>query len=140
MYKLDRVNHNQKKENDASRTLPTFYDPFDYDNVFDGMLSDFGLDESGLHETDKDYILSLDVGPVDKKGVNISTKDSTITLKIEESGKNYHQSYIRSFTLNGADIKKATAHLKDGILTVTIPRTQPVTHADEEIPVKADKE
>lgn len=90
-----------------------------------------------IYEGDKEITLKAELPGMKKKDVHVEINDGVITLrgerKIEKEDKteNYHRiergygSFHRSFTLPGTvERDKVKAHYKDGILKVTLPRTE----------------
>jgi HSP20 family protein len=90
-----------------------------------------------VKETAEAYVLSAELPGLEKKDIHITLEDSVLTLAGErrfekEADKdNYHRieraygSFTRSFTLGGGvDGEKVQAAFKDGVLTVTVPKTE----------------
>lgn len=83
------------------------------------------------------YVLSFDLPGVKKEHVKVEADNDQLTIraerkeeKKEESKKKhlsevYYGSYVRTFTLPGPiDEKKIDAKFDNGVLTVTIPKTE----------------
>jgi HSP20 family protein len=80
--------------------------------------------------------LILDLPGVSDKGLNLEVKDNTLSIhgRVDErsspkgrlSYQEYRQGdYRRVFTLaDGLDVNKIEAVLKDGILTITLPKSE----------------
>ena len=90
-----------------------------------------------VSETDRHYLLSLDLPGVRKEEVNIETKNSQLIIsgqrkretKESEQGKlskeRYFGSFMRSFTLpSDIDPTKVEAHFENGVLQIALPKTQ----------------
>ena len=115
----------------------------------EGLLSRFWEDEpdgwfSGalkpsvdLSETDKTVEVRMDLPGVKPKEIDIQINNNLLTVsgerkeEKEEKGKTYHRverrtgSFSRSFTLPCAVAEdEVAAEYKDGILTITLPKTE----------------
>ncbi|MCK7484510.1 MAG: Hsp20/alpha crystallin family protein [Bacillus subtilis] len=90
-----------------------------------------------LNETNGNYQLKAELPGVNKDDIDIEITEENITLKAETSrekekkeGNIYtselrYGKFLRTIHLpSKIDNNKATAELKDGILTVTMPKTQ----------------
>lgn len=87
------------------------------------------------YQTEDAYIIKAPIAGVKKEDLEVTFTDNVVSIKgsrkVEEEVKKEHYlaqecywgSFSRSFQLpEGADTEKATASLKHGILTVTIPK------------------
>lgn len=92
-----------------------------------------------VQETDDAYLLEAELPGLNKDDVNVSFEDGVLTLtgerKFEEETeeKNYRRierrygTFSRSFNLGRhIDSDKVEATFKDGLLTVTVPKTEAV--------------
>jgi HSP20 family protein len=102
-----------------------------------------------VSETKDSVVIKAEIPGMTKDDVKISIQDNTITLKgekkqeKEEKDANYHRiersygSFCRSFTLPTAvKADKIKATYKDGILNVTLPKTEEVK--PKEIPISIE--
>jgi len=82
--------------------------------------------KSQTHETDTVYHYMVDLPNVTRDMVGLTFRNGTIILRVQEAGTsdNYAHTIRRTFTLpvytDGAGI---TAELKNGLLTINIPKT-----------------
>jgi HSP20 family protein len=108
------------------------------------MLEDFGaapapLPAADLYETERELIVELDVPGFDEKELALEVSDHTLIVKgervkeKEEKDKTFHlherleRHFERSFTLPAdADVEKAKAVFKTGVLEVHVPRIERV--------------
>lgn len=103
-----------------------------------------------IHEGDKAIAIKAELPGIKKDDVHIDVHDGVITLKgerkfeKEDNKENYHRiersygSFFRSFTLpSTVDVEKINATYKDGILEVTIPKTEEAK--PKSIPVEVNK-
>lgn len=90
-----------------------------------------------ISETDKEFSIKAEIPDVNKEDVKVSVDDGVLTItgekkqEKEEKGKKFHRveryygSFSRSFTLpENIDEKKIAASFKDGMLNLSIPKTQ----------------
>lgn len=99
-------------------------------------------------ETDGAYKIALEMPGLDENAVSVSLREDVLTISAEkteemkEEGENRHiaeRSYgfcTRSFRLPAdADAGAIAAILKNGVLTITVPRAAPAKEATRTIPV-----
>lgn len=102
-----------------------------------------------LSETKENLIVKIEVPAMDPKDIEISLQENLLTIKgekrqeREEKEERYHRveraygAFLRSVRLPVAvDASKVTATFKNGLLTVTLPKTP--TSKGTTIPVKAE--
>ena len=90
-----------------------------------------------IQETDKEYLVKVEIPEVKKEDVKITVEEGVLTLQgerkmeKEEKGKRYHRterfygSFFRSFTLPvDADETMIHADFKDGMLYVHMPKSE----------------
>lgn len=90
-----------------------------------------------VSETDNEYVVKAELPEVKKEDVKITMEDGVLTLtgerkqEKEEKGKRYHRiersygSFMRSFELpDNVDTSKAKAEFKDGMLTLSLPKSE----------------
>ena len=90
-----------------------------------------------IEEKDNEIVLKADIPGVNQKDLEVRLENGTLTLKgerkfeKEDKQKGYHRiergygSFVRSFALPTAvDADKVQAHYHDGVLTVTLPKTE----------------
>lgn len=85
------------------------------------------LPAADIIDSEKEAVISLEVPGANAKTVSVEVKDQI--LKVEaKSSLTYHGMpliYKRSFQLSDAiDVEKITARTQDGILTVTLPKSE----------------
>ena len=117
-------------------------------DFFDSFFDDFRLpqmrDEDrawmpvfDMSETDKELVLKVEVPGMDSKDINLTLSDGCLTISGEkkheekEEKEHYHRTERRygAFCRNVAlpanvDPDKIDATYKDGVLTVTLPKTE----------------
>jgi HSP20 family protein len=95
---------------------------------------------------DRDIMVKAELPGVDKKDVNLSLTDHTLTIRAETSKEekqeeeNYYRreisrgSFSRSVMLpETVDIDKASASFKDGILEIVLPKIEPAKRRSIEV-------
>jgi HSP20 family protein len=110
-----------------------------------------GGPRTDIAETDSALEVSVELPGLDRKEVDVSLTDTALTIKgqkkseREESKKGYHVSersygsFYRSIPLpSGVDTDKGSAEFKNGVLTVTLPKTQEALSRVKKIEVKAN--
>jgi len=94
--------------------------------------------QADFEETERDYVVSLDVPGLKKEDLKIDIRDNLLTVSGErkdfrESGKgrNYRServqgSFTRSFMLpNAVRADQATAQCSEGVLKIVVPKAEP---------------
>jgi HSP20 family protein len=90
-----------------------------------------------ISETDTEYTITGELPGVNKNDVSITVQNGMLTIQgerrheTEEKGKKYHRveccygSFMRSFRVpDDADEEKVKAEFKDGMLNVTMPKSE----------------
>jgi HSP20 family protein len=102
-----------------------------------------------IYETEKDIVIKAELPEVDKKDVVVSLENNLLSIrgerKFNEETKrdNYHRverrygQFIRTFTLpTYIQAGKIVAEFKDGVLNITLPKTEEVKPKLIEVKVK----
>lgn len=117
-------------------TREFFKAPFD---IFDAFLEDFAYPTVSWRNQDKQtllidleeekdkYILTSELPGVEQEQVILEVKDNHLTLKVERTIKGQTIKMDRSLKVTDGDLSNADAVLKNGILTVTIPKIKTET-------------
>lgn len=122
------------------------FNPSFANDLFDVFDRDPGISPAGytapkvdVRETDKAYVMDVDLPGVTEKDVEINLKDRVLTIASvqeadrEDKKKEGKEEYIirerrtacfsRKFTLpEDIETEKVSAEFKNGVLTITIPR------------------
>lgn len=113
-------------------------DPFGGLFSFPAWIDDFtnlsASSQRGLkvHETDADIVVEAVVAGIPARDVDINIEDGVLTIKAERSEKTkkkglYKSSsyqYYYTCALSGGAWDKADADFEDGVVTITIPKTE----------------
>ncbi|MCK5379986.1 MAG: Hsp20/alpha crystallin family protein, partial [Candidatus Latescibacteria bacterium] len=102
-----------------------------------------------ISETNGDLVVAADLPGLNRDDVSIRIEDNVLTLKGEKKkeeereGTNFYRvercggNFTRSFALpNTVDANKVKATFKDGVLTVTLPKTEEAK--GKEIPIAVE--
>ena len=148
--KRDEDNPIFSLQRDVNRIFEEFWKRFDQPFGAIGRW-DSGDPRMDVAETDSALEVSVELPGLDRNEVDVSLTDSALTIKgekksqREESKKGYHLSershgsFYRSIPLpSGVDRDKASAEFKNGVLTVTLPKTQEAQSNVKKIEVKAN--
>ncbi len=101
-------------------------------------------------EKDKEYQLRVEAAGMKKSDFSVSVKDGVLTItgekqtEADDDSDNYahrescYGRFSRSFRLpdDVLNEKKVAAKYKDGVLTISLPRTKPVEIAGIEVEIK----
>lgn len=90
-----------------------------------------------IEETDNEFIVRMDLPGMNKKDIHVSVDNNVLTIRgerrreREDKDRNYYCAerfygqFQRSFTLpTDIDENKIHAEYKDGVLTITLPKTE----------------
>ena len=135
-----------------TRSLMTDFDRI-FDSIFTNDLARLSLPQSWMpavdvNETETEFLLSADMPGLDKKDVSVDIHDGVITIKgertidNEKSNDDYRirerqlGSFNRSFRLpDNVNEVNVTAKFKNGVLTITLPKTKEVIPEGRQIKI-----
>ncbi len=104
-----------------------------------------------ISETEEGYLVEMDVPGIPKENIKISVKDNQLTItgerksekKEEDKDRTYHRieryygKFQRTIALpNEIDIEKIKADYKDGVLKITLPRSEKSKPKEIKIDIK----
>lgn len=147
------INKYSPQEEGGSIMQLTKWDPFrEMEDMFDRYTRSLSLPRRGsqevmatgdwaprvdIVETDKAFNIKAEIPEVKKEDVKVTVDNGVLTIKgerkqeKEDKSKKFHRierffgSFTRSFTLpDNVDENKIDASFKDGMLTLTIPKTE----------------
>jgi HSP20 family protein len=103
-----------------------------------------------IYETENELVLRADLPDVDQKDIDVRVENQTLTLAGErrfeqqDGGKGYHRiernygRFVRSFAVpNTFDVENIQAELRNGVLTVTLPKKEAAKPRQIKIELKA---
>lgn len=125
-----------------NRPISTFFS----DAGFTGKAFNVDVKDNGSN-----YELKAELPGVSKENINLSYKDNYLTISTcqedsheekDEQGsyirrERYSGSMSRSFYIDNVDETNCQAEFKDGILTVTLPKTAAKDESPKQIPIKS---
>ena len=117
-----------------------------FDEAHDGSL----IAKLDVSETPEAVQVVADLPGMKEKDIDITLNDNALTIKghresgSEEKKKNYHRversygEFTRRIVLPAeVDPARVDAQLKDGVLTITLQKTQKAIETEKKIPIKA---
>ena len=102
-----------------------------------------------ISETDDEFVIKAEIPDISKEDVKVTVENGVLTFRgerkqeKEEKGKKFHRieryygCFCRSFSLpDNVDESKIDASFKDGMLELTIPKTEAKKPKSIEVAVK----
>lgn len=130
----------------TSGLWPSLYDPF---RAMSDRLSEWTAPASEASTNDNSYTIALELPGVDEGDIDVSIDGGVVSVKgekktsREEKGETWffserqYGSFSRSFRLPpDADAAKVEADLKDGVLTISVPKTGPEADQAKKVAIK----
>lgn len=114
---------------DPHEVVESFFNDFFYPNFYQPQHM-----KADIREDEKQYVVEVEMPGVNKEQVNIELRDDRLTVsvvqneEIKEETSNYIRrerrsgSMSRTFLVEDVDEEKVSARLKDGILSITLPK------------------
>ena len=139
MFELAPFNrrNNRVARRDDIWDLRGLIDDFFNDSVFPAFFSGGpGMMRTDIRETDKEYVVEVELPGVNKEDIKLDLKDDMLTISVErkeevnEEKEKYvrrerkYGSYSRSFYVDGIRNEGVKAKYADGILTVNLPKEE----------------
>jgi len=133
-------------EKTQSGLWPSLYDPF---RNWGTRLAEFLSPASDAKLTEDKYHITMELPGVEEKDIELTVHDGVVTVKgekkteREETGDTWffserqYGSFSRAFRLPpDADEGKVEADLKDGVLTIVVPKSEPAAKAAKKVEIK----
>ena len=102
-----------------------------------------------IKETEREYVLSGEFSGLEAKDINIEAKDNAITFSGEKRSENerkegerahierYYGSFSRTINFDvEIDEDNISANMKNGVLTVTVPKSEKIIKGAKKISIK----
>jgi len=133
----------------GSWRLPSPRSLFDVEPFWRGEMSWGKIPAVDFVDTEKAYEVTAELPGMDEKNVEVKLANGVLTIKgekkeeKEEKKKDFHLSerrygsFQRSFTVpDGVDSEKIEATFKDGVLTVSLPKTPQAQKKETQIAIR----
>lgn len=133
------------EKSSASGFWPSLYDPF---RLAGSRLADWLAPASEASQGDDGYRISMELPGVSEDDIHLSVEDGVVQItgekkaSREEKGETWYfserqfGSFSRSFRLPAdADPAGVKAQMKDGVLTVTIPKRPAAAATAKRVPI-----
>mgnify|MGYP005848602357 CR=1 FL=1 len=124
---------------------PSFYEPFRHLGT---RMAEWLSPASDAKGSDIGYTITMELPGVAEKDIDISIHDGVVTVKGEKSAEREEKddtwffserqygAFSRTFRLpNDADADNIQAEMKDGVLTLGVPRMAPTAPEARKIPI-----
>ena len=131
----------------TSGLWPSLADPF---RNFGSRLAEWVAPASEASGNDNSYHISIELPGVEEKDITLSAENGVVSLKgekkteREEKGETWffserqYGSFSRSFRLPpDADEDKVKADLKNGVLTITVPKMREEPKSNRQVKINA---
>ena len=105
--------------------------------------------KTDIEETDKEYILSVELPGMKKENVSVTFNDDELTIRVkkeEKTKEDKDKSYIckertsidmtRSYYLENADENNITAKMENGILTLNVGKQKDISNPKKVINIE----
>lgn len=114
---------------DPQEVMESFFNDFFFPNFYQPHYM-----KADIRETEKEYVVEVEMPGVNKEQVNIELRDDRLTVsvnqneEIKEETSNYVRrerrsgSMSRTFIVEDVDEEKVSAQLKDGVLSIILPK------------------
>ncbi|MDQ2090779.1 Hsp20/alpha crystallin family protein [Marimonas arenosa] len=125
---------------------PSLYEPF---RNFGERVADWLAPASDASSDDKAYRITMELPGVEEKDIDVTVNSGVVSVKGEKSSEKEEKgetwyfserqygSFSRSFRLpEDAVGEKVEAHLKDGVLTITVPKKAPEEPPSTKVKIK----
>ncbi len=136
---FDLVPFGKRREDAFGQLMKSFSDVFNNDDLFAPIKSSTLSFKTDIRETENAYRVEAELPGFTKENVNIDYAAPYLTIKAvhqEETGTEDHEKgqyvrkerrygeYVRRFYVEDIDADQIDASLKDGLLTLNIPKRQ----------------
>lgn len=110
------------------------------DDAFDSFFRPFYVDsessfmKTDIKETDKEYVLDVEMPGFDKKDINLKFESGYITISAKKDQSEENSRYIRreravscsrSYYMGDVDETQIKAKYENGVLSVSVPKDKP---------------
>lgn len=111
-----------------------------FDDAFDSFFRPFYMDseatfmKTDIKETDKNYVMDVEMPGLDKKDISLKFESGYVTISAKKEERETEGKYLRreratsfsrSYYMGDVDEKQIKAKYENGVLTVTVPKDRP---------------
>ena len=111
-----------------------------FDQAFESLFRPFYVDsdstfmKTDIKETDKNYLMDVEMPGFDKKDISLKFESGYVTISAKKEAGDNDSRYLRreravscsrSYYMGDVDEKQIKAKYENGVLTVTIPKEKP---------------
>ena len=111
-----------------------------FDEAFESFFRPFYVDsessfmKTDIKETDKNYIMDVEMPGFDKKDITLKFESGYVTISAKKESSGEEGRYLRreravscsrSYYMGDVDEKQIKAKYESGVLTVTVPKEKP---------------
>lgn len=126
----------------------SMFDDFFGDSFLPSFFASSNPIKADIRETDKEYIIDAEIPGAKKEDIKIELRDDMLTIALEhdeqvnEERENYirkerrYGSCSRSFYIENVKNDKVEAKYNDGILTITLPKSDEVKNKRHNIEIQ----
>lgn len=130
----------RKMQRQMDRLFGNTWPDRDREEMLDELSTNYRRAFANFKETDKEFIVEVEVPGIEKEDIKLSTTEHGIEIKAEkkheeeseENGYSYSKSFsgfYRAFDVpDTADLKHIEAEYKGGVLTIKMPKIQRPEH------------
>jgi len=116
--------------------MDNFFDNFLRDSWFPALAHSFGTMRVDIKETENAYVLVADLPGVPKEELQVEFHEGRLSIHVQHNEQvaaekeNYlcrerrSRSESRTFAFDNVNADEVSAHYKDGVLTVTLPKQE----------------
>ncbi|MCX7842071.1 MAG: Hsp20/alpha crystallin family protein [Clostridia bacterium] len=144
---------NSRKQNGLVRKndifdLRSVFDEFFNDSFFPGFFPSEASMRADIRETEKEYIVEVEIPGAKKEEVKLELRDDVLTVAVErneeisDERENYIRkerrfgSYSRSFYVENVKNEAVTARYENGVLSVILPKQEGAKRKEHRIEIQ----
>ena len=128
----NELTNNKKYRSFRDEFWDNFFSPAEQHSHNGRMLS------TDIEEKEDSYVVNVDVPGAKKEDINVDLENGYLTIGVQEKEEKedkkylHHErffgSYSRTFYLGEVDKENVSASLDNGVLTIVLPKSKPVSH------------
>ncbi|MBR0163683.1 MAG: Hsp20/alpha crystallin family protein [Lachnospiraceae bacterium] len=145
LWKRDNeVSCNPDPFTEIDKMMNDFWNGGFWNDRFDTAMS--AMPKTDIIEKDGHYELEAELPGFDREDIHVDVKDDVLTVSAEHSEKNEekkhgkvlrrergYRSYKRSFNISGLNRDDIKAQYRNGVLTLTLPKPEPLPEKEDDV-------